>query len=249
MPVDGEGLIVDALPADVRVVYTTPSHQSPTGATMSLDRRQLLEFAERHEPAIIEDDYDSEFRHTDRPLDPLHRLDRSGRVAYVGTFSKTLSPSLRLGFAALPDALVETAVEWRRLIDVQPPSIEPVRAARIHPGGHLERHLRRVRKVHRSRHGLVRDFVGSAWPTGCCWPGPDNHAGLHVSALGSRTASTNGVILDGRGDATIALSSFAECCALPATPRGLLIGFGMASECRSAAGLPELRAVARQRAR
>ena len=104
MPVDDEGIVVDAVPTDVRLVYVTPSHQSPTGATMSLPRRRaLLELADRHQMAIIEDDYDSEYRLADRPLEPLYRLDRHGRVIYVGTFSKTLSPTLRLGFAVLPE--------------------------------------------------------------------------------------------------------------------------------------------------
>ena len=103
VPVDHEGLVVDAVPADVRMIYTTPSHQSPTGATMSLARRRaLLEFAETHDVAIIEDDYDSEHRHSDRPLEPLHRLDRAGRVLYVGTFAKNLAASLRLGFLVVP---------------------------------------------------------------------------------------------------------------------------------------------------
>src|SRR5690606_11461453 len=103
VPVDDDGIIVDAIPADVRMVYVTPSHQSPTGATLSLARRQaLLELANRHEVAIVEDDYDSEYRHSDRPLEPLHRLDGGLRVLYVGTFSKTLSPALRLGFLVLP---------------------------------------------------------------------------------------------------------------------------------------------------
>jgi len=82
---------------------------------------QLLNFAEFHDVAIIENDYDSEYRHADRLLDPLHRLDRSGRVLYVGTFSKTMTPSLRLGFLVLPDSLVESAVRLRSLLDWQPP--------------------------------------------------------------------------------------------------------------------------------
>ena len=82
---------------------------------MSLARRhELLHFAEQHNVAIIEDDYDSEYRHADRPLEPLHRLDRHGRVIYVGTFSKTLSPSLRLGFIVLPQSLVEAALPCGR---------------------------------------------------------------------------------------------------------------------------------------
>ena len=107
VPVDGEGLVVDRIPPGTRVVYTTPAHQYPTGVVMSLPRRlALLDHADRHDVTIIEDDYDSEYRHVARPLEPLQRLDRNERVIYVDTFSKTLSPALRLGFAVLPHPLI-----------------------------------------------------------------------------------------------------------------------------------------------
>src|SRR5262249_13216781 len=87
--VDREGLTVDALPDAARLVYVPPSHQFPLGTPMSLARRlALIAWAERHHAAIVEDDYDSELRHEGRPLEPLQALDRSGRVVYVGTFSK-----------------------------------------------------------------------------------------------------------------------------------------------------------------
>jgi GntR family transcriptional regulator/MocR family aminotransferase len=114
--VDGEGLFVGALPDDARLVYVTPSHQLPTGVAMSPGRRAaLLAWAELHDAMIIEDDYDSEFRYASRPLEPLQRLDRSGRVVYVGSFSKTLLPMLRLGFLAGPPRLVPALREARRL--------------------------------------------------------------------------------------------------------------------------------------
>jgi GntR family transcriptional regulator / MocR family aminotransferase len=89
VPVDAEGLVVQALPDAARLVYVTPSHQFPLGVSMSLARRlALLEWAERVDAVIVEDDYDSEFRYAGRPLEPLQSLDRSGRVLYVGSFSK-----------------------------------------------------------------------------------------------------------------------------------------------------------------
>ena len=95
VPVDGEGLVVDRLPPDARLVYATPSHQFPLGRAMSLARRTaLIDWACGRPAAIVEDDYDSEFRFVEGPLDPLHALDRHGRVIYVGTFSKSLLPSL-----------------------------------------------------------------------------------------------------------------------------------------------------------
>ena len=93
VPVDDHGIVVEAIPARARLVYVTPSHQYPLGMVMARRRRlELLHWAARSGAAIVEDDYDSEFRHTARPLEPLQRLDRDGRVIYVGTFSKSLSP-------------------------------------------------------------------------------------------------------------------------------------------------------------
>ena len=107
VPVDDQGLVVDLLPPSARIVYVTPSHQYPLGMTMSMPRRRaLLRWAERHDAAVIEDDYDTEFRYVDRPLEPLQALDANGRVVYVGSFSKTFSPSVRLGFTVVPQAAV-----------------------------------------------------------------------------------------------------------------------------------------------
>ena len=98
VPVDDQGLVVEAIPPRTRLVYVTPSHQFPLGMAMSLPRRlALLAWAERHDAAVVEDDYDSEFRYGGRPIEPLQTLDGSGRVIYVGSFSKTLLPTCALG--------------------------------------------------------------------------------------------------------------------------------------------------------
>ncbi len=103
VPVDREGLIVDRLPRNARLVYVTPSHQFPLGMPMSLERRvELLEWARRRGAVIVEDDYDGEFRFEGRPMEPLKSLDRAGLVARVGTFSKTIFPDLRIGYAVPP---------------------------------------------------------------------------------------------------------------------------------------------------
>jgi GntR family transcriptional regulator/MocR family aminotransferase len=227
VPVDREGLQVDRLPDDVRLVYTTPSHQSPTGATMSLPRRRaLLEFAEANDVAIVEDDYDSEHRHSDRPLEPLHRLDRSGRVLYVSTFAKNLAASLRLGFVVVPGSLVETAVAWRQLADVQPPELTQQALHRFITEGKLERHLRRTRRVYRERHEVVRAWVDTCVADGLLHPGPRNHAGLHLSALLPEGVTEAALFAQARRQ-QVALSSYAETVTLPTTPLGVLIGFGL----------------------
>jgi GntR family transcriptional regulator/MocR family aminotransferase len=106
VPVDDQGLVVDAIPPGTRLVCVTPSHQFPLGMAMSLPRRMaLLAWAQRHHAAIVEDDYDSEFRYGGRPIEPLQTLDASGRVIYVGSFSKTMLATLRLGFVVAPASL------------------------------------------------------------------------------------------------------------------------------------------------
>src|SRR4029077_10507074 len=115
---------------------------------------------------------DSEFRHTDRPLEPLHRLDRSGRVAYVGTFSKTLSPSLRLGFVALPEPLVDAAIAWRQLFSVQPSALGQLTLHRFIERGHLDQHLRRGRGTYRARPQIVPQFFAHGVAAGAPPPRP-----------------------------------------------------------------------------
>jgi GntR family transcriptional regulator/MocR family aminotransferase len=235
VPVDAHGIVVEAIPPRARLVYTTPSHQSPTGATMSLDRRRaLLEFAERHGVAIIEDDYDSEYRYDERPLEPLHGLDRSGRVIYLGTFSKTLSPSLRLGFAVLPGALAEASINLRELLDWQPSVLNQQALARFIVEGDLDRHLRRARKVYRPRHQLVTSFVAAQAARGRLIQIAENHAGLHVTVHLPDHVDENAVREDGleRG---LALGDYGSYWADPGrAPAGLVIGYG----CIDTDGIP-----------
>jgi GntR family transcriptional regulator / MocR family aminotransferase len=152
VPVDRHGIIAEAIPARARMVYVTPSHQYPLGVVMARNRRlELLQWATRHNAAIIEDDYDSEFRHTARPLEPLQRLDRGGRVIYVGTFSKTLSPALRLGFLVAPRSLVPAIRAVRQVTDWCPPGMTQMALTAFIEHGHLDRHLRRARLTYRER--------------------------------------------------------------------------------------------------
>ncbi len=227
VPVDHDGLVVEAIPPRVRAVYTTPSHQSPTGAALALPRRRaLLSFANRHDAVIIEDDYDSEYRHSDRPLEPLHRLDDCGRVVYLGTFSKTLSPALRLAFVVWPEPLVTAAAAWRTLMDGRPPGITQQALHRFITDGFLEAHLRRVRKVYRERHAVVADWVDGAAARGLVVPGPANHSGLHVAVRLPEGVAEEAV----RGEARrrgVALSDFGPCCVTPPELDGLLLGYGL----------------------
>lgn len=180
--VDEEGLQVATAMAqgqDIRLVYVTPSHQYPMGVTMSLARRlALLEWATREGMWVVEDDYDSEYRYTGRPLATLQGLDETGRVIYMGTFSKVLLPSLRLGYLVLPPALVETFMKARALSDRHSPSIEQAILAQFILEGHFARHIRRMKKLYMERQAILvaaarRELHGVLHI-------PPTPAGLHV---------------------------------------------------------------------
>ena len=186
VPVDEQGLVVDAIPARARLVHVTPSHQYPLGVVMSRGRRgELLRWASRHDVAVVEDDYDSEFRHTARPLEPLHRLDRDGRVVYVGTFSKSLGPGIRVGFLVAPPSLVPAIVAARQAVDWCPPAVTQAAMTAFIEDGHLGRHLRRARTAYRDRYQAVRRALAELLPPGYR-PVPAQ-AGLHVAVLGPGT--------------------------------------------------------------
>ncbi len=168
--VDVDGLDVDTgarRSHRARLVYVTPSHQFPLGVPMSLPRRlALLKWASGAGAWVIEDDYDSEFRYGARPIPCLHGLDVDGRVIYVGSFSKTLFPALRLGFMIVPNDLHDGLLGVRRGGEVHPPRLDQAVLADFMLGGHYERHLRRMRAAYRERlealaHGAERRCGGA----------------------------------------------------------------------------------------
>ena len=170
VPVDGEGLNVAAgikIGRSARAALVTPSHQHPLGVTMSASRRlQLLQWAESSGSWILEDDYDSEYRYESMPIASLQGLDANARVIYIGTFSKVLFPSLRLGYLVIPQDLVARFRAARVAIDLNPPVFsQSVLADFIHEG-HFSRHLRRMRMLYgeRSRAMVraIRDELGPA---------------------------------------------------------------------------------------
>jgi GntR family transcriptional regulator/MocR family aminotransferase len=142
----------------VKLIYVTPSHQFPTGAVLSLPRRlELIAWAAEAGAVIIEDDYDSEFRYSSRPIPALQGLDEDENVIYVGTFSKVLFPSLRVGYLVVPQSLVRVFARARWLADRHTPTLEQRVLTDFINEGHLERHLRRMRTLYdRRRRTLVR---------------------------------------------------------------------------------------------
>ena len=166
IPLDGQGIDPAALAASgAGALHISPNHQYPTGLVTPIARRQaLLRWAEDTGGTIIEDDYDSEFRFTGRPIPTLQSIDAGGRVIYMNTFSQTISPSMRVGFMVLPPALLE---RYRRNLGFYActvPALEQHVLARFISGGHYERHLARMRKEYRERRGGVPPQ--SAFPTG-----------------------------------------------------------------------------------
>ncbi|MBX7172302.1 MAG: PLP-dependent aminotransferase family protein [Pyrinomonadaceae bacterium] len=139
-----------------RLIYVTPSHQYPLGMTMSLARRMnLLEWARETESFIIEDDYDSEYRYAARPLASLQGLDRHGSVIYIGTFSKTVFPALRLGFLVAPKDLVEVFKTAKALRDWHSPQIDQAVLAEFISDGHFTKHLRKMRGIYQKRQQVL----------------------------------------------------------------------------------------------
>jgi GntR family transcriptional regulator/MocR family aminotransferase len=241
VPVDGEGILVDQLPRGARLVYVTPSHQYPLGVTMSLPRRlALLDWADHNNAAIIEDDYDSEFRFAGRPVEPLHAIDVSGRVVYIGSFSKTLLPTLRLGFVATPSSCTAAVHKAKYVADWHTSMVLQVALAQFIDQGAFARHLRKVRRVYTERHETVvkilsHDFADQLEVIPAV-------AGLHVTAV-SRSASVDQIsdVALRAAELGVQVQRLARF-AFDGPPRaGLLFGYGAIATSRIRQALALLR--------
>ncbi|MFF5227291.1 PLP-dependent aminotransferase family protein [Dactylosporangium sp. NPDC000521] len=225
VPVDGSGLVVEALPRSARLVYVTPSHQYPLGVPMTMTRRSaLLGWAERHGAAIVEDDYDSEFRYSDRPLEPLQSLDRAGRVVYVGSFAKTLLPALRLGFLVAPASLRPALVTAKRLADWHTEPAAQAALASFIDDGQLRRHVRSVTRVYATRHDLVtaaaRGVLSDRFTL------VPSSAGLHVTLVAAPHVDVPLVVSRLR-DSDVAVERLAGFFLDAPSVDGLVVGYGM----------------------
>lgn len=167
IPLDGQGVELSALErSGAKALHISPNHQYPTGLVTPIVRRQaLLRWAEDTGSTIIEDDYDSEFRYTGRPIPTLQSIDDRGRVIYLNTFSQTISPSMRLGFLVLPPRLLERYRQELGFYACTVPALEQHVLARFIAGGHYERHLSRMRKEYRDRRSAtISAFRLRRWP-------------------------------------------------------------------------------------
>jgi GntR family transcriptional regulator / MocR family aminotransferase len=195
---------------------------------VSLARRAaLLAWADRHRAVIIEDDYDSEFRFSDRPLEPLQSLDRTGRVIYVGSFSKTLLPILRLGFLVPPASLQPALYSVKQLSDWHGDPITQGALARFIDEGLLARHIRKATKVYAARRERIVAGIGER--LGDWLRVVPAAAGLHVCARLRPEATVEVIAHD-----------LADFCAESPAQQGVVLGFGAIQLDRIGAGLDRL---------
>ena len=231
VPVDREGISVASLPrrsARIRAAYVTPSHQYPLGISMTVSRRfALLDWASRQEAWILEDDYDSEYRYVSRPLGSLQGMDAHERVIYIGTFSKVLFPSIRVGYLVVPPALWQRFVDAREMFDLFSPTLYQLALAEFLRTGHFARHLRRMRVVYRARRdallaGLALHCRDRLWVLNA-------DAGLHIAVMLADGLDDLDIVrrLSERRVTAVALST---CYAEGTGRSGLLLGFGGSDE-------------------
>ncbi|WP_266156998.1 PLP-dependent aminotransferase family protein [Dyella silvatica] len=224
VPVDDEGLVVEQLPASTQVIYVTPSHQFPLGMPLSPRRRTaLLAFAQAHNATIIEDDYDGEFRYGGRPLDALQTLDRHGSVCYVGTFSKCLFPTLRLGYVVAPPWLHPALAEAKQLSDWHCDVVAQDTLAAFIAEGHLVRHVRKMHKVYAQRRAALLHALASYG--GSAVQVLPSDAGLHLAALLPSTVEIDRMI-ERAAEEGIQLEGLGGYAVGALVPHGLAFGFG-----------------------
>jgi GntR family transcriptional regulator/MocR family aminotransferase len=229
VPVDREGMNVSAAvkrAPKARAAFVTPSHQYPLGSTMSASRRiQLLNWAQNAGAWVVEDDYDSEYRYESLPVPSLHGLDMNSRVIYIGTFSKVLFPSLRLGYIVAPRDLVDRFVSVRFAMDIFPPYLYQEVLTDFINEGHFTRHLRKMRQVYRQRRTVLIESLEREFPSSEGFEVHGAEAGMHLSMT----------LPEGMNDAEISAKAAQERLWLwPLSPsylgskprQGLILGFG-----------------------
>jgi GntR family transcriptional regulator/MocR family aminotransferase len=224
--VDGQGLDVAAgrrQAGDARLAYVTPSHQFPTGVTMSMARRlALLDWAHEAGAWVLEDDYDSEFRFSGAPLTALAGIDGRGRVIYLGTFSKTLFPGLRCGYAVFPPALVERAVAARAMTDRFPPSVLEAPLAQLITEGSFAEHVRQMRKRYRAARDILAEHLVQASGGVLRVRVPDQ--GLHLVATLPENLPPEAAEWI-RGAAEVEARLLSDNRILPGGPDGFVLGY------------------------
>jgi GntR family transcriptional regulator/MocR family aminotransferase len=238
VPVDQDGLVVELLPERARVICVTPSHQFPLGSVMSVQRRiELLDFCRRRDCVVIEDDYDGEFRFGSRPLDALQTLDRGQSVFYVGTFSKCLSPDLRLGYIAAPPWARDALVAAKRAAGWTGSTVQTTLALLIKEG-HLRRHVGKMQRLYAERRRVLLQALNGELGR---WLEPlPSLAGLHVTAK-LRRAGSEAALVERLRAAGVGVSALRPFYHGPPAMRGLMFGYGNIGATAIAEGLHIMR--------
>lgn len=223
-----------------RMAYLTPAHQFPLGATLSASRRmQLLDWADSAGAWILEDDYDAEFRYDTLPIASIQSLDRAARVIYIGTFSKVLFPSLRIGYLVLPRDLVRAFLAVRYASDICPSYLVQEALADFLEGGHFARHIQRMRRLYGRRRAALARELGAALPG---WRIEGAESGLHLVVAPPRAVDDIGL---SAAAAAQGLWLWPLSPAYARAPRrtGFILGFGSATEAELARAVGRLAAL------
>jgi GntR family transcriptional regulator/MocR family aminotransferase len=241
VPVDMEGIRVSVgrkIAAAASGAYVTPAHQFPLGMAMSLGRRmELLKWAAHAGAFLIEDDYDSEFRFEGRPIPALMSLDRSSSVILVGSFSKILFPSLRIGYIVAPPALADYVVAFRVRTEFRAVHFEQAVLADFIERGHLGRHLRRMREIYSVRYAAIQE-ASRKYLAGLLEV-RNVHCGLYTVAHLKNQMSSNDAekAASAAGVETLSLD---RCTLAAPDPKGLLLGFASFDEAAIRDGVRKL---------
>jgi GntR family transcriptional regulator/MocR family aminotransferase len=226
--VDRDGLNPAKLPEGTRMVFVTPSHQFPTGAILSLPRRlSLVDWARRMDTLVVEDDYDGEYRYEDQSLQSLQGLDAEGRVIYIGTFSRTIFSSLRIGYLVVPKSLISVFTGAKWLCDRHTATLEQETLAEFITSGLYERHLRRVRRRNAARRAALRDAIAKYLGDRVEVTGFG--AGAHVVLWPSSRLTEAGVIARA-ASLGVAVYGISPYFLTPPTAKGLMLGYSRMKE-------------------
>jgi GntR family transcriptional regulator / MocR family aminotransferase len=230
--VDHEGLIIEQLPPDVRVICVTPSHQFPLGVTMSMRRREaLIAFARERGAVLIEDDYDGEFRYAGSPLPALRTARAADVVFYVGTFSKCMLSALRLGFIVAPGWAIKTLTAAKNCLDWHCATPVQSAVAGFIPEGHLTRHVRKMRAVYAQRRELLLHSLQEQLGE---WLVPiPSFYGMHIAALAGAAVDLEAVA-EALLRQQVKIHTLSRYFLGPQTKTGLVFGYGTVD-------LPEIR--------
>jgi GntR family transcriptional regulator / MocR family aminotransferase len=238
VPVDREGMLIEAgikRASRAGLAYVTPSHQYPTGVTLSLERRiQLLEWATRNGSWVVEDDYDGEFRYSGQPLASLYSLDSQARVLYLATLSKSMFISLRLAYLVVPEELVEPLANIRTQLDGFTPALAQMTMSIFMEEGHFSSHLRRMRFLYGAKRNSLVEGLASMAAQGWTWS--ENPTGLHLLIRHNRGHYVRAIV--DRSDLDLALLS--RYRKARTKEDGLFLRFGALSSLDIQEGIEEL---------